>query len=60
LIYLIFWTTFAPLSLILQIFGKVFSNSFVISQWYRNMIYKSIFQVFENSPPISNAFSLAK
>jgi hypothetical protein len=25
-------------------FGKVFSNTFAISQWYKNMISKSIFK----------------
>jgi hypothetical protein len=57
---MIFWTTFAPLACFCKSFGKVLSNSFANSQRYKNMISKKHFQDFENSPPVSNAFPLAK
>jgi hypothetical protein len=44
--YLIFWTTFAPLVLFLQIlFGKYFQSVFANSQRYMNKIARSIFKI---------------
>jgi hypothetical protein len=43
--YLIFWTTFAPLFLFLQILLKIFSKSFANSQRYINKIARSIFKI---------------
>jgi hypothetical protein len=58
LIYLTFWTTFAPLSLFLQIVWKSFlKNSFAISQWYK--ILKALLS-FERFSPVLNTFPLAK
>jgi hypothetical protein len=44
LIYLTFWTTFAPLSFVFaNHLEKSFQILFANSQWYTNMISKSIF-----------------
>jgi hypothetical protein len=57
--YLIFWTTFAPLVLFLQILlENLFKVFFANSQRYMNKISRSIFQDLKFSPPISNAFPL--
>jgi hypothetical protein len=44
--YLTFWTTLAPLVLVLQIlFGKSFQDPFANSQRYMNKIARSIFKI---------------
>jgi hypothetical protein len=43
--YLIFWTTFAPLVVLENLFGKILSKSFANSQRYRNRIARSIFKI---------------
>jgi hypothetical protein len=44
--YLTFWTTLAPLVLLLQIFfEKSFQNLFANSQTYMNKIVRSIFMI---------------
>jgi hypothetical protein len=53
-----FWTTLAPLVLVLQSFGDSFSKSFANSQRYMNRILRS--QDLKFSPPVSNAFLLTK
>jgi hypothetical protein len=57
---LTFWTHLHHLACFCKSFEKIFSNTFVNSQWNKNMISKSIFQDFENYLPVSNAFPLAK
>jgi hypothetical protein len=60
LIFLTFWTTFAPLRFVFaNLLRKNFSKSFENSQRYRNMIARSILR-FEIPPPVSNAFPLTK
>jgi hypothetical protein len=60
LIYLTFWTTFAPLSLFLQIFLKsLFQILLQLANDIRILFLKH-FQVLKDSPPFSNALPLAK
>jgi hypothetical protein len=47
---LIFWTTFAPLVCFCKSSRKIFSNSFANSQRYKNMISRSIFEIWNFSP----------
>jgi hypothetical protein len=58
--YLTFRTTLAPLVLFLQILLESLFK--ILLQIVKNMskIARSIFQDFEISPPVSNAFSLTK
>jgi hypothetical protein len=41
-------------------FGKKFQSPFANSQSYMNKISRSIFKIWNFSPPVSNAFPLTK
>jgi hypothetical protein len=56
--YLIFWTTFAPLVLFLQIlFGKYFQSLLQIVKGILIRLQEA-FSRFKISPPVSNVFPL--
>jgi hypothetical protein len=58
--YLVFWTTFAPHFLFLQIFLENLFKVFLQIVKGMGIRLQEAFSRFEISPPVSNAFPLTK